>query len=258
MIGLLEGTHNRRQKTHYMMESSNDRQHEPEVLPSVRREHAKGRSLVLLVALITSLLVAPYLGDEHSDTVSPLVNLLGSIVPLAGIYAMTKRRRTWLIAAALSIPVLMGAWIPETGEFWLLVARRSAGIVFYVYITVAVLIHTLRGSTVSDDKLYAALSVYFLFAITFGIAYILLEQLSPGSFSYGGAEPGRMQWHSGIYLSFAALTTLGFGDIVPVSAKARSLVGMEAALGVLYVAVLVARLVGTLGKPTEMGSDAKR
>ena len=81
-------------------------------------------------------------------------------------------------------------------------------------------------------------------SIIFAIAYSLLEYLQPGSFQ--GLNPAQAQAalnRSFYYFSVVTLTTTGFGDITAVSPSARTIVMMEALIGQLYPAILIARLV---------------
>ena len=108
--------------------------------------------------------------------------------------------------------------------------------------------YTLRqvvfGTEVNTNRLVGAICVFLLLGVIWALGYSFLELLAPASFS--GIEPGTGEgWESDwIYFSFVTLTTLGYGDITPVSATARSLVYMQAIAGQFYIAVLVAGLVG--------------
>ncbi len=83
-------------------------------------------------------------------------------------------------------------------------------------------------------------------AIAWAAAYLLLETVQPGAIVMDAARhPNhRMDWFDCVFYSFVALTSLGYGDIVPITAQARSLSILEAVSGMMYVAVLIARLVG--------------
>jgi hypothetical protein len=99
--------------------------------------------------------------------------------------------------------------------------------------------YALRPGDVDAERIFAALDVYLLAGLTFGVAFRVVEQLAPGSF--GGAHAGEPM--SFVYFSFVTIATLGYGDIIPVSGPARSLTILEAVGGQMYLAVLVARLV---------------
>ncbi|MBW1685214.1 MAG: two pore domain potassium channel family protein [Deltaproteobacteria bacterium] len=88
--------------------------------------------------------------------------------------------------------------------------------------------------------------------MTFGSLYDLIETLHPGSFQVnvdtGGAA--GIGWRTLIFFSFMTLTTIGLGDVTPVTTQAQSLVSIEGVMGVLYVAVLVAKVVGIYARRT--------
>jgi hypothetical protein len=93
----------------------------------------------------------------------------------------------------------------------------------------------------------AALSAYLLAGHIFGVCYWQVEQLRAGSFSVGGTPvlAGALDLPTCIYFSYVTLATLGYGDIAPLTPTARGLAVTEAIIGQLYLAVLVARLVGS-------------
>jgi hypothetical protein len=93
--------------------------------------------------------------------------------------------------------------------------------------------------------------------------FSVLETVQPGSFSSVGAaldtastvESARLQVAQFSYFSFVTLTTLGYGDITPLSRPARNLAALEAVFGQLYLAVLVARLVSQQGTTKSKSKD---
>ena len=96
------------------------------------------------------------------------------------------------------------------------------------------------------DKIYGALCVYLLIGLTWGFMFLTLEGVQPGSFSLGQGQPTRIDKDPAalVYFSFITLSTVGYGDITPLSPPARAFAFMEAIIGQIYLAVLVARLVG--------------
>ena len=90
------------------------------------------------------------------------------------------------------------------------------------------------------DGISAAIFGYLLITLTFALFYVKLEETYPGSFDLGRSDS---HVSSLVYFSLVTITTLGFGDITPVSRFARVIVGIEAALGLMYVAVFIGRVV---------------
>jgi len=104
---------------------------------------------------------------------------------------------------------------------------------------------------VTMDTIYGALSVYLLMAFIWGTAYMLLVILQPGALWLDSARHPNHQvdWADCMFYSFITLTTTGYGDIIPVTANSRSLAILEALSGTMYLAVLIARLVGLYAAP---------
>jgi hypothetical protein len=117
------------------------------------------------------------------------------------------------------------------------------GIIFIAYIIVLILCHIFRQTEVDQETIYGAIVVYILIGLMWVFLYNLTEFLHPQSFSFSHAL-GNESRKALYYFSFVTLTTLGYGDITPVSDPAKSLAMLEAITGQVYLAVLVARLVG--------------
>jgi hypothetical protein len=102
-----------------------------------------------------------------------------------------------------------------------------------------------REGPVTGHRVRGAVAAYLLLAVCFSLAYDLIEYVHPGSFTLplGGVEGIQARSASFLYFSVVTLTTVGFGDIAAVHPVARSLVMVEALVGTLYPAILLARLV---------------
>jgi voltage-gated potassium channel len=97
---------------------------------------------------------------------------------------------------------------------------------------------------ISTNRLVGAVCIYLLLGVIWAVAYSILEMTFPGSFQ-GFLPLEDREWDSEwLYLSFVTMTTLGYGDISPVSAIARALAYIQAIFGQFYIAILVAGLVG--------------
>jgi hypothetical protein len=100
---------------------------------------------------------------------------------------------------------------------------------------------------VDHEIIYAALSTYLLAGIFFGQLHLAVEGYAPGSYS----GPNDFSEASAIYFSFVTLATLGYGDFLPKSELARGLTIFEVIGGQLYLAVMVARLIGMFPGPRQ-------
>lgn len=187
------------------------------------------------------LLAHPYL--EAAPAGPLLLSALAGVVPLAGVYAVSAHRLSFWIAAVLAVPTVLGSFRSLAGLGPVPAAPAFLfPLLFYGFTLVVIARDVLSPDEVRTDTLFGAACVYLLLGVTWSMAFGLVESTSPGAFTTGGGNPPI--WSDFLYLSFATLTTLGYGDVLPVTGAARSLAMLEAVTGVLYVALLIARLVG--------------
>ncbi len=233
------------------------------------RDHADGvirrvfqdRCLYLLLALLGLLLFYPAV--ERGPRAQTILLLLNSAILVAGVYAVSAIKRHVITAVAIALPQIGLTLLarlpgPDHAATWLLATSAIVlFIVFYLFTLVQVLAYVLSGTQITKDKIYGAVSVYLLIGLAWASAYTLLEVFEPGSFSNNVAvsSGGSSTDPDLIFFSFVTLTTLGYGDITPVTARARSLTLLEAVTGVLYLAILVARLVSAY-RPEEQSHEA--
>jgi Ion channel len=176
-----------------------------------------------------------------------IVSLLLSLVLLAAVLAVADRKAVLFIALVLLIPAIIGRWLnyfrPDLVHPAVFL---TAALVLIAFVVTNLLRFVLRTPSVNIEVLCASISAYLMLGLMWTVAYWLVEQLTPGAFSFNTTS-GRKETMAGFnafYFSFITLSTVGYGDITPVSKLARMLAAMEAMTGLLYVAVLIARLVG--------------
>src|SRR5215469_258173 len=211
-------------------------------LPSTRRP---GKFFYLFLCQVLLLVLFPYLGQSGLPVV--LFRVLGAVAFVSGVYAVSDRRSQWITAAALLIPAgILNAVFAFRQNPRIAVLTLVSTILFLAFTLVSLLKAVVRAERVTHDTIYGGLSVYLLMAITWAAAYLLLVTVQPGAIVMDAARhPNHtMDWFDCVFYSFVTLTSLGYGDIVPMTAQARSLSILEAVSGIMYVAVLIARLVG--------------
>jgi ion channel len=203
------------------------------------RAARRGGLRILLASLMLLVVLSPFLtGGLLARTVFLVI---ATSILLSGAYASSSDPRSVAIALLLAMPTAVTncadlfAPTPMTH-----LASRIALLAFDSYVLLLVLRLVLRTSAITTDEIYGALSVYVLIGVVWGIAYQLLELAEPASF-HRSLEAAEIDL---IYYSFVTLTTVGYGDITPVSPMARSLTVLEALVGVVYMAVFISRLVG--------------
>lgn len=203
-----------------------------------------GQFLPLLIALTVLFLLYPTMVELGVVSLYRLVFVAFLIVAL---WALSRDRRVLIVALALGVPTVIGQLaIFASTTRGVLLTTGSLAFLFLAFTTVVTLTAVLRPGKVTTDKLAGSICVYLLLGLTFAILYSVIEAVQPGAF----ALPGQIEGHGRggeyvfIYFSFTTLTTLGYGDIAPLGTFARTLTWMEAVLGQLYLAILIARLVG--------------
>ena len=212
---------------------------------SDRRDDKTQRVLPLLVMVSLLHLTYPLTAYGALPTVN--YQVLYSLMMLSGIFLGRHSRYTLQAAVVTAVLfILCGtAYAFDAHNAWKILATYLALMAFQAII-IGVLLHFIfNAQRVTRDVLYAAVTVYLLMAAIFVPVYGIIIHFEPGAFTDGGAPTGKPAgWQQLVYFSFVTLTTLGFGDVTPISWWARAVAGMQAAVGVLYLAVLIARLVG--------------
>jgi hypothetical protein len=204
----------------------------------------------LLIALGLLLTCAPVVEEIKGGEL--IVPILFSLVLVAGILAVADRKRVLVIALVLAVPAIAGRWINHFRPDLIPPAVfLVAGLILIAFVVGNLLRFVLRAPSVNTEVLCASISAYLMLGLMWTMAYWLVDQLTPGgAFSFNtNAGTRSINGFNGFYFSFITLSTVGFGDITPVSRMARWLAAMEAMTGLLYVAVLIARLVSLYSSP---------
>jgi Ion channel len=167
---------------------------------------------------------------------------------LMGLLTMTKRRE--FQALSTMIVVLTIVTRVARGFFGVAGLEILDGILILVCtigFLVIVLWQVYREGPVTAHRIQGAVAGYLLLSMIFAIAYYLVETIQPGSFQMSSVQDqvrsGLVMDRSFYYFSVVTLTTTGYGDILALTNSARTLVMMEALIGQLYTAILIARLV---------------
>jgi hypothetical protein len=177
---------------------------------------------------------------------------LFSLVLLAGVVAVADSKRVLVIAIVLAIPAIAGRWINHFRPDLIPPAVfLVAGLILIAFVVGNLLRFVLRAPSVNTEVLCASISAYLMLGLMWTMAYWLVDQLTPGGAFAFNTNTGKesMKGFNAFYFSFITLSTVGYGDITPVSRMARWLAAMEAMTGLLYVAVLIARLVSLYSAP---------
>lgn len=195
-----------------------------------------------LAALTLLLLLYPFFERDRAGRF--LLHGFSLLLVAFAVNAVGANRRQLAAGLALAAPEVVVRLAEVAGaEIPMLTAATSA--LFLGYVTVQVLRAVLASERITWEAVAAALCVYLLFGLVWASFYSLIELAQPGSFRLSGAgAPGsEAQWGEMVYFSYVTQTTLGYGDVVPLSPPARSFATVQALLAQIYLATLVARLV---------------
>jgi hypothetical protein len=210
------------------------------VLPSSTKAPNYGALLLVLSMLIVLAPIATGTGSLY--TVEALFNL----VLVAGAFSAAWQGGQRWPFVALTVLTLVLRWSALLrGGFGLELGSAVATVLWIGAAVVIVGKELFRQDEVTTNMILGAIVAYLLAAVGFAYLYEILELFQPGSFA-GVPEAASPQelGDALLYFSLVSLTTVGYGDIVPASSVARPLAVFEGAFGTLYLAVMIARLVG--------------
>lgn len=202
-------------------------------------EVLRSRYASLLLAIAALFVLSPLLESALQDRI--LYALLTLAVLIAAIRASTQARSPmrriavgigaiWVVLVAVKV-----AW-PGKAQ---MVAVDLLFLAFSTFTLGVVLGRVLSAKRVDFDILSGTAAAYLLLALTWAISYGLIEVVAPGAFS----GTVRADFPEFLYFSLTTITSLGYGDILPVNPWARVWAGLQAAVGIFYMAAVVARLV---------------
>jgi Ion channel len=212
-----------------------------------RRRFSTVQLLIVLGLLFFSF---PFVEEVKGGDI--IVSVLLSLVLISAVLAVASRRRTLVVAVFLMVPAIAGRWINHFRPDLVPPAVfLVSGLVLVAFVVFNLLGFVLRAPSVNTEVLCASISAYLMLGLIWTMAYWLVDQLTPGGAFSFNTNAGRqsMNGFNAFYFSFITLSTVGYGDITPLSRIARWLAALEAMTGLLYVAVLIARLVSLYSTP---------
>jgi hypothetical protein len=196
-----------------------------------------------LGALILNILVSPFVDQFRGGFL--VETALMTLVFLSALLTIGGRLRT-LVGTVLVAPALVGEWLSYwRPELPLSVLISGGGVLFLGFVVLEFLRFIVRAPRVDFEVLCAGIATYLMLGLLWSFAYILVNRLVPNSFVFtvGPVSSHSMNEFNALYFSFSTLSTVGFGDIIPLSGAARMLAMVEAVFGMFYVTLLIARLV---------------
>ncbi|MEH6547475.1 MAG: ion channel [Sneathiella sp.] len=202
---------------------------------------------ILLVLLLSFVVIPSYITDTDAHT-GVWLNLIFSSILLSSLYLVAHERREFLIGCLIAAATLLFSWTDYVRTDTL-GSHLAIGlyIVFFCYIIFMLARYLFETNEVSANMIYASVCLYLLMGLMWTFIYFWIEKIHPGSFSntpvITDPDQSFLLVHFS-YFSFVTISTLGYGDIVPITRIARSWTNLEAIAGQFYLAIVVARLVG--------------
>ena len=202
--------------------------------------HSKERFLILMGLIMALLVFGPIL--EQFVAVRILIDVFLTAIILSMLYIVSHKKRLIQIGRLLAMVMLISLWLKYFYNYNLFAATSMmVGVLFTVVVTACTLAFIMKSETVTREVIYAAMLVYLLVAQLWALVYTFLDLINPASFNLPQGQSDFLLFE---YYSFVTLTTLGFGDITPLTKVAKAFSVLEAVIGQLYLVVVVAWFVG--------------
>jgi len=198
---------------------------------------------LFLGVLVLNICLAPFVDRLRGGVL--VQTLLITLVLLCAVLSIAGGWRA-VAGVVLVAPGVIGEWLNFwQPELWIYVVSRGASLLFIGFVVVELLRFIVYAPRVDSEVLCAAVAGYLLSGVAWSLAYALVSHLDPSAFVFtlSPTSGQSMNGFTGLYFSFITLSTVGYGDIVPVSEVARMLAMVEAMFGMFYTTLLIARLV---------------
>jgi len=206
-----------------------------------------GRHGSLLLVLVALLIIQPFVETFVGKVLIEVLFIAALIAGLRAVEASPHLFRFDVILLVFS--VICGSAGKFLGSESLFTAGLIGESLFLTLVGIKILIDLFRSKKVTGDSLAGAVCVYLLIGLIWTYLYLIIEVFIPGSFSFTQGDARMQMWVASefypfYYFSLVTMTTVGYGDLLPISTAARSLATTEGILGQIYLTILVARLVG--------------
>lgn len=207
-------------------------------------------SAILLVVQLLGMLLYPFI--EHTAGGHIAFNVFG-IVVLGITVGMVRRTPglTW-VSVCIAVPVIVLLVLQAAfGMPQLLPWSSALEAIFYFYAAGSLIAYMMEDRLATTDELFAAGATFTLLAWAFTHLFVLTQALQPGTFAAAVNASDPRTWTELMYLSFALLSSTGIGDVIPLTSHARALASVEMFVGLIYLAAVVARLIGLTLQPNK-------
>jgi voltage-gated potassium channel len=208
----------------------------------IRLPRRKENNFFYLLGGVVCVMVLAPLGINRLDGV---VSIAFTTTLLVGVWSLARTR--WAYVSGLVLAVASLAMTGADLSTKTMTFAYAGLVVVFLFCAISLWIalrEVLFSAEVDANRIAGAMCVYLLIGLTWTFVYFFIALGIPDAFNGLSADPD-MRFVNLLYFSFVTLTTLGFGDITPATPFARALAYLEAVTGTMYMAVLVASLIGS-------------
>lgn len=211
-------------------------------LERARRFTFKWRFIYLFICIMVFIGLEPVQQKLHYLDI--LLDFITTVILFAALNVVSQNKKQFVIGICLAVPMFVTTWATSFFDKpWLDLAAPISGAVFFAFLAFAIFAFVIRQDHMTKDLIVGAAVVYLLFAIIWAQVYRSFDLIQPGSF-YISEQDSMEQGFPFIYFSLITITTLGYGDIHPITPMSRTAASLEALIGQIYLVFTVARLVG--------------
>lgn len=218
------------------------------------------RFAVFLFLLLCLIIIPPYF--EKLEWLNFVWQAVLTAVLLWALFAVTSNRRAMLFAIVLLVPTVVSTWLDNTTNTNIAYIDNFTNIIYFGLICAYLAIFIAQSRRVNTEVLFASMCLYISLAVLWAGIFTNLELFYNPAFSfYGGtaleADISQDELFSYLmYYSFVTLSTLGYGEIIPIHQVAQNWAAVEAMAGQFFIAIVIARLVALY--TLEQGRENKR
>jgi hypothetical protein len=199
-----------------------------------------------MLTQLGGILVYPFLGD--SATGRGAFGTIGLVVLVLAVFAVRATEAlTWVslvLGGPLVVLTVLEAMRPDNGA--IVVGSSLLHAVFYFYTAWALIRYMFHDDEVTNDEIWATGATFTVVAWGFAYLFVAVQVVWPGSFTAAVDAEQQRSWVELLFLSVTTLTSTGLSDVVPVLPHARSVVMLEQIAGMLYIALVIARVMALL------------
>lgn len=202
-------------------------------------------SAMLMCTQLGAIGIYPFLGDSASGRSA--LGVIGLVALVFAVFAVRATEALTWVSVVLGVPVVvltfLEAFRPEDG---LVLASAVLHAAFYFYTAYALIRYMFHDDVVTADEVWATGATFTVVAWGFAYVFVAVQVVWPGSFTAAVDPQEQRTWMELLFLSITNLTSTGLSDIAPVLPHARSVVAIEQIAGMLYIALVIARIIALM------------